>query len=45
MAGVTVTDKVVAEGVHQVKDARGSVRIPPGGGKRVEVGDFGGVDG
>jgi len=35
----------VSEGVHEVKEAGGAMRVPPCGGEGVEVGDFGGGDG
>lgn len=41
----TAADEVVAQGVHQVQQARGPVRIPPLGGQGIEVRDLVGVDG
>lgn len=45
LTGVAGLKEVVAEGVHQVEDAGGSMGVPPGGSEGVEVGDFRGVDG
>lgn len=38
-------DELETDRVHEVKESGGAVRIPPGGGEAIEVGDFGGVDG
>jgi len=45
LRGVTAADEVVAEGVHEVEEARGAMGIPPRGGEGVEVRDFDGIDG
>lgn len=38
-------DELETDRVHEVEESGGAVRIPPGGGEAIEVGDFGGVDG
>ena len=35
----------MAEGIHEVQEARGAVGVPPAGGQGVEVGYFGWIDG
>lgn len=45
MRGVAARDEGVAEGVHEVEEARGAVGVPPCGGEGVEVSYFGRVDG
>lgn len=44
LRGVAGADKVVAERVHEMQDARGAVGVPPLGGQGIEVGNLGGVD-
>lgn len=40
MDGFALCDEVVAERVHEVKNARGAVGLPPFGGEDIEVSDF-----
>lgn len=45
LGGEARVDEVVAEGVHEVEDAGGTVRIPPLSSEGIEVGYLFGVDG
>ena len=40
MDGFALCDEVVAERVHEVKDAGGAVRLPPLSSEDIEVSDF-----